>query len=153
MAAKSEVTPEKARVFQNDSWPKKLLLVPGLLLPSIGLVRNYFGNSSVSASPANEPICADAISYHFSITNRLVRANVHKDCLSGLIFSPDISIGKIGIDAPGSVRICLWNNDRCVSWVNTENNNSQEKQKKEIPQYSAIRLIGDEGVATFYLKK
>lgn len=137
--------------YAGDSIQKKILRI-GLLLISIGLIKGYIGNYQSGVSSGNQPICGDAVTYRLSSGQSVVEQKVHKDCLSGLIFSPDISAGKIGIDAPGSVSICLWNRDRCVGWVHTENDNSQEMKKNEIPEYSAIRLIGDEGVATLRLR-
>lgn len=152
MASKEGGKSAAADSCAEDSIRGKFFWI-GLLLISIGLIIGcYSENHNGSISPSTPIICGDAVSYRFSSRQRVIVQKVHKNCLSGLIFSPDISEGKCGIDAPGAVRICLWNNDRCVGWINTKNNNSQEPRKNEIPEYSAIRLIGDEGDAILRLR-
>lgn len=94
------------------------------------------------------PICVGAENVILADFVGEVGQQVHPKCVSGLVFLPDLPMDLIAIDAPGKVSICLWNNDRCVGWVYTSERNYQEKKRSEIPAYSAIRLMGDEGIAT-----
>lgn len=107
-----------------------------------------------SYSAVQPPICDGAENVYLTKFAGRVRQRVHSnECLSGLTFLPDLPMNLIAIDAPGKVSICLWNKDRCVGWVHTSNRNYQEKKKSEIPAYSAIRLMGDQGIATIRILK
>lgn len=107
----------------------------------------------VTAKPSKKvrmrmPICADEKKMELWEFVGEVKQKVYPACLSGLVFLPDLPMDLIAIDAPGKVSICLWNNDRCAGWVHTSDRNYQEKKKSEIPAYGAIRLMGDEGIAS-----
>lgn len=110
-------------------------------------IKSYSVTKPVKKVGAHIPICADAERVELWKFVGEVKQKVRPTCLSGLVFLPDLPMDLIAIDAPGKVSICLWNKNRCVGWVHTSDRNYQEKKKSEIPAYSAIRLMGDEGTA------
>lgn len=143
-----------------NAWKYGLTL--SLLILVLASVESFFKSCSLESKKETRaaqspravvrksipPICGNAENVSLTEFAGEVGQQVHPKCVSGLVFLPDLPMDLIAIDAPGKVSICLWNNDSCVDWVYTSDRNYQEKKKSEIPAYSAIRLMGDEGIAT-----
>ncbi|MDO8430036.1 MAG: hypothetical protein Q7S73_01555 [bacterium] len=135
------------------------VLIVGLVVALTSLAFSHFFTSISSASnPQKSPAdslpntCQDSFAVNLDLENRFVQQKVHKHCLSKAVFLPDLPLDRIGIDAPpGEINICLWYNNRCVDWIRSKDGDNIGKTKKEIPVYSALRFMGDEGVVKIHI--
>lgn len=148
MAAKSEAVKSQVKVFRKDSWPKKLFLIPGLLLIFVGLSRYFL---TVNHVINDDLVTCGGVSQKLSRAYPLVRQEINQSCYSMVLIAPSAK-SMVAVTPKKTADVCFWRKNRCVAWMHIKDRGIVEMTNEEIPRdYSAILLKGDPGEAVISL--
>ncbi len=151
MAAKSEVMQNQARVFRNDSWSVWILLIPGLILVSVGLLRSYSttGSKNVAQPDINMNLCAETHTVHMSWENQRDTMPIQPNCWSETLYIPhEVTYTIQG--TPGGTEVCFWLNERCAE-IRTIGNGQNLDWGVYGPRDLAMRFRGGSGAVLIEL--